>query len=131
MFVPRLRALRQQVVVVVVAGNTKRTAADQAAENTEAAAVADTDTASEAAAEADANGAVTAETGASVDAETMTPSELTTVDNYDKDKVMALIDDSDLPDTRKSLLKTGLENASQNPDALRQVLARIREALNL
>jgi hypothetical protein len=56
---------------------------------------------------------------------------LTTVDGFDLEKVQTMIDTSDLPATQKALLKQGLVTAGENPDALRAILARIREALAL
>ena len=102
--------------------------ADAAAvQEEEAAAVAATD----AQASADAGAAADTEVQADVTADADTPEQLTTVDGFDLEKVQTMIDTSDLPATQKTLLKQGLVTAGENPDALRAILARIREALAL
>ena len=93
----------------------------------EAAAVAATD----AQASTDAGAAADTEVQADVTADANTPEQLTTVDGFDLEKVQTMIDTSDLPATQKALLKQGLVTAGENPDALRAILARIREALAL
>ena len=82
-------------------------------------------------ASADAGAAADTEVQADVTADANTPEQLTTVDGFDLEKVQTMIDTSDLPATQKTLLKQGLVTAGENPDALRAILARIREALAL
>ncbi len=58
-------------------------------------------------------------------------SDALTVDGFDLDKVTEAIDASDLGQMEKMTLKNGIEQARDNPDALAQILARIRDALGL
>jgi phage-related protein len=74
---------------------------------------------------------VTAQTDTTVAMADASPEELTTVEGFDLEKVQAMIDESSLPDMQKTLFKRGLASASDNPEALQSILARVRTALNL
>ncbi|MGB2202947.1 MAG: translation initiation factor 3, partial [Pseudooceanicola atlanticus] len=113
--------------------------ATETAAATEEAADAAADTAETAAAEtADATDAAATETSAEVEAlaeETgMTVAsitELLTVDGFDFDQVIELIDASDIGVIQKGALKAGIEGARNNPDQLSTLLEQVRQALGL
>lgn len=77
-------------------------------------------------AEMDANAAA-ADAGTSVSG----LSDLLTVDGFDFDKVTDLIQDSSLGALQKTTLEAALGAARDNPEALAEVLAKLREALGL
>ncbi len=68
----------------------------------------------------------TAETATSVTDEVK---ELFTVDGFNFEKVAEYIDGSELGGMQKTMLKTGLSKAQENPDLLKETLAKAREAL--
>jgi len=57
--------------------------------------------------------------------------EALTVDGFDFDKAAEMIDSSEIGDTQKTLLKTGLNQAKDNPELLEAALDKVREALGL
>jgi type VI protein secretion system component VasK len=109
-------------------------AVDEVADMVEESAAAVTDTAPDASGtetatqEADEAAGDMVENGAE---ETGGLSDALTVDGFDLDKVTEAIDASDLGQMEKMTLKNGIEQARDNPDALAQILARIRDALGL
>ena len=66
-----------------------------------------------------------------VTAEDENMAELFTVDGFDFDRVTTLIDESQINDLQKTVLKGALDQARNNPDLLREALDRVKEALNL
>jgi len=58
-------------------------------------------------------------------------SEALTVDGFDMSKVSDMIDNSELGDMQKTLLKGSLEKAQENPDMLNTALEKVREALGM
>ena len=57
--------------------------------------------------------------------------ELLTVDGFDLDKVTEMVENSDLGALQKVTLTKGLEAAKDNPEVLKTLLEKIREAMNL
>lgn len=57
--------------------------------------------------------------------------EALTIDGFDFDRVAQMIDESQLGDMQKTLLKGTLDQARNNPDLLEQALTSVREALGL
>ena len=57
--------------------------------------------------------------------------ELLTVDGFNFDKVVEMIDGSELGVLEKTTLKAGLDQVKDNPELLGDALAKLREALNL
>ena len=116
---------------------------EQAAEATDEAAASVTDTATEAVSSAQETASETASAGAETAAavsETATESaenataamtDYLTLDGFDFDKVAELIDASALDDVKKTLLRTTLEGAKDNPELLAGVLEQIKQALGL
>ena len=112
------------------------TPTEQAATAAQSEVVAEIDGAAQARLEAQANAegdVAQAPSTVTTDTETTaaTPEQLTTVDGFDLEKVQTIIDESDLPATQKTLLKRGLEAAGTSPEALREILIQVRQALNL
>lgn len=58
-------------------------------------------------------------------------SDVLTVDGFDFDKAVEMIDGSDLGAVQKTTLKAGLEQARDNPELLSQLLDQVRDALGL
>ena len=58
-------------------------------------------------------------------------SDVLTVDGFDFDKAVEMIDGSDLGAVQKTTLKAGLEQARDNPELLSQLLDQIRDAMGL
>lgn len=54
-----------------------------------------------------------------------------TVEGFDFDRAVTLIQASDLGDLRKTLLTTGIEQAQGNPELLRIALDQTRSALGM
>ena len=71
--------------------------------------------------------ALAEETGMSVASIT----DLLTVDGFDFDQVIELIDASDIGVIQKGALKAGIEGARNNPDQLSTLLEQVRQALGL
>ncbi len=112
------------------------TPTEQAATAAQSEVVAEIDGAAQARLEAQANAegdVAQAPSTVTTDTETTaaTLEQLTTVDGFDLEKVQTIIDESDLPATQKTLLKRGLEAAGTSPEALREILIQVRQALNL
>lgn len=61
----------------------------------------------------------------------MTPEQLLTPENFDADKIVALIDGSDLPDAQKTVLRTAVQNAAGNPELVSAAITQVKQALNL
>ena len=57
--------------------------------------------------------------------------EALSVEGFEMDKVVEMIEESDLGPAEKSLLKKGVEEAASDPEALKAVLDKIRAALDL
>jgi hypothetical protein len=57
--------------------------------------------------------------------------DLLTVDGFDFDQVIAYIENSELATTVKATTKAALEQARDNPDALRDVLDTLRTRLGV
>ncbi len=106
-------------------------AAAKAAE--EAAAMAEEEAAKaaeEAAAMAEEEAAKAAEEAAATAAE-MSPADLLNPENFDLDKVTALLDGSSVDGATKTALQTALTAAGDNPDLLKTALDAIKAALGL
>ena len=56
-------------------------------------------------------------------------SDVLTVDGFDFDKAIEMIDGSDLGAVQKTTLKAGLEQARDNPELLSQLLEQVRGAM--
>ncbi|MEL7125862.1 MAG: hypothetical protein AAGK30_06510, partial [Pseudomonadota bacterium] len=57
--------------------------------------------------------------------------QLLTTDGFDFDQVIEMIDGSEMNTLQKTSLKTGLEQARDNPELLQGVLDQIRSAMGL
>ena len=93
-----------------------------------------TDTASEAATETATETATEATEAVAEGSEAATPSmieNLLSVEGFDLTKVSEMIENSDLGLLQKTTLTKGLEAAQDNPELLGDILAKIREALNI
>lgn len=70
--------------------------------------------------------------GAGTTATTTAPQELLTPENFDRDEVLALIDDADqLSDDARSSLRALVEGTSANPDMVEPAITSIRDALDM
>ena len=105
-------------------------AAAKAEEEAAAAAKAAEDAAAKAAEDAAAKAAEEA-AAATEDAAASASDGLMTVDGFNFDKVAEKIDGSSLSSVQKTLLKTTLDQAKDNPDALKAVLDQIKTALGM
>jgi len=54
-----------------------------------------------------------------------------TTEGFDLEAVTKAIDDSSMGALQKSTLKAAVQQAKDNPDALKAVLAKVREAMGL
>ena len=57
--------------------------------------------------------------------------DLLTVDGFDYDKVVEMVENSELGTLQKTTLKAGLEQARDNPELLQGLLDRVKEAMGL
>ncbi len=109
----------------VAAAEAEAAAAEAAAAE---AAAAEAAAAEAAAAEAAAAEAAAAEAAA---AEAMSPADLLTAENFDADKVIAMIETSSLSPVQKTVLTNAVNAARSNPELVAATIAQIREALGL
>jgi colicin import membrane protein len=58
-------------------------------------------------------------------------SDLLTMEGFDLEKVIEAVDGSDLDALQKTTLKTGLQQAKDNPELLKGVLSQVKSALGL
>ena len=61
----------------------------------------------------------------------MSPADLLTAENFDADKVIAVITESSLSPVQKTVLTNAVEAARANPALVAATLTQIREALGL
>ncbi|MEP1521651.1 MAG: translation initiation factor 3, partial [Ascidiaceihabitans sp.] len=107
------------------ATDATETATDAAGATADAA----TETASEA---ADATTeAVDATTEAATEATSGGIADLLTTEGFDYDKVVEMVEGSEMGAFQKTALKTSLEKARDNPEVLETVLGKIKEAMGL
>ena len=58
-------------------------------------------------------------------------SEVLTVDGFDFDRVMEMVESSELSQMQKTVLTTSLEGARDNPELLQPVLENIKELMGM
>ena len=99
-----------------------------------------TETATESAAEAteatseavsEAVEETTSEAAAEVATPEMSAEELLTADGFNAEKIVELIDGSDLGIAQKTVLRSAVEKASDNPELAESVIAQVKQALGL
>ena len=61
----------------------------------------------------------------------LSPAELLNPENFDFDKVIALVDASEVSALKKTVLKGALEKAKDNPDLLKAAIDQIKAALKI
>ena len=83
------------------------------------------------AAEAAADTATDAVAAATTEAASGGMADLLSVDGFNLDKVSEMIDGSEIGAFQKTVLKTALEKAKDNPSVLQTVLDKIKEAAGL
>ena len=59
----------------------------------------------------------------------MSTDELLTVENFDLEKVQAMVDGTNLSDDEKTTIKTALERAKDSPELLSAILDRVKAAI--
>lgn len=58
-------------------------------------------------------------------------SELLTVEGFDADRVIELVEGADIPDLQKTTLTTAINSARDNPELLQPVLDRVKQVMGL
>ena len=112
-------------------GEAAEAATDAVADTAEAAADTAAEAATDTAAEATETATDTAAEAAATATEDLDVTQLLTVDGFDFDKVVELIDGSEMNMIAKTAAKTALEQARNNPDLLKGSLDGLREQLGL
>ncbi|TKZ21673.1 translation initiation factor 3 [Shimia litoralis] len=90
-----------------------------------------TDTATDAATDAVTDAATDTATEAASAAAEATMADVLTVDGFDMGKVSEMIDQSSLDAMKKTALKTGLQQAQDNPEMLKAALDGVKSALGM
>ena len=72
-----------------------------------------------------------ADTAADAAGDAMSITDLLSPDTFDADKLVTMIDESALGDTQKAALKTAIETAGDNPEAVEGVIDQIKQAMGL
>ena len=57
--------------------------------------------------------------------------ELLTVDGFDADRVIELVEGADIPDLQKTTLTTAINSARDNPELLQPVLDRVKQVMGI